>query len=93
MTRNSFTDRESDRIIEMAWEDRTPFEAIEAQFGIGEKQVSEWMRRELGRSSWKRWRKRVHGRKTKHRRLGQSGQIRFKSEAHRQITFNKISKK
>jgi uncharacterized protein (TIGR03643 family) len=55
-----------DRIIEMAWEDRTPFEAIEYQFGLSEKEVIALMRREMQASSFRMWRKRVSGRKTKH---------------------------
>ena len=55
-----------DRIIEMAWEDRTPFEAIEQQFGLQEKQVIALMRRKMKVSSFKMWRERVTGRKTKH---------------------------
>lgn len=51
------------RIIEMAWEDRTPFEAIEYQFGLSEKETIELMRSELKRSSFKMWRKRVSGRR------------------------------
>ncbi len=54
------------RIIEMAWEDRTTFEAIELQFGVQEKQVIALMRQEMKASSFKMWRKRVSGRKTKH---------------------------
>jgi uncharacterized protein (TIGR03643 family) len=57
---------EVSRVIEMAWEDRTPFEAIEASFGLNEAQVIELMRREMKRSSFKMWRARVSGRKTKH---------------------------
>ena len=55
-----------DRIVEMAWEDRTTFEAIELQFGLKEKEVIALMRREMKTSSFKMWRKRVTGRKTKH---------------------------
>ncbi|MCM1984775.1 TIGR03643 family protein [Lyngbya confervoides] len=55
-----------DRIIEMAWEDRTPFEAIAQQFGLSEQQVIALMRREMKPSSFRMWRKRVSGRKTKH---------------------------
>ena len=55
-----------DRIVEMAWEDRTPFAAIEAQFGLKEKEVIALMRRQMKNSSFKMWRKRVTGRKTKH---------------------------
>lgn len=54
------------RIIEMAWEDRTPFEAIEIQFGLTESEVVALMRRELKASSFRRWRRRVTGRRTKH---------------------------
>lgn len=55
-----------DRIIEMAWEDRTTFESIALQFGLQEKQVIALMRREMKASSFRMWRKRVTGRKTKH---------------------------
>ena len=55
-----------DRIIEMAWEDRTTFNAIEYQFGLKEQNVKELMRENLKPSSYKLWRKRVYGRKTKH---------------------------
>ncbi len=82
-----------DRIIEMAWEDRTPFDAIQAQFGLKEQEVIELMRASLKRSSWERWRARVQGRKTKHLKLREEGVDTFKSASQRQITFNKISKK
>ena len=55
-----------DRIIEMAWEDRTSFEAIQHQFGLSEKEVIELMRKEMKQSSFRMWRKRVSGRQTKH---------------------------
>ena len=61
-----FSERELDRIIEMAWEDRTPFEAIKYQFNISEQQTIELMRKHMKPSSFKMWRKRVQGRKTKH---------------------------
>ncbi len=64
-----YTDSEKSRIIEMAWEDRTPFEAIEAQFGLKEQDVIRFMRRNLKPGSFRLWRKRVSGRNTKHRRL------------------------
>ncbi|MDJ0694311.1 TIGR03643 family protein [Mastigocoleus sp. MO_188.B34] len=69
-----------DRIIEMAWEDRTPFEAIETQYGLKEEDVISIMRREMKASSFRMWRKRVSGRKTKH--LNKRGFIegRFKSD-------------
>ena len=62
----SLTADEISRVIEMAWEDRTPFEAIEASFGLNEAQVIDLMRREMKISSFKMWRARVSGRKTKH---------------------------
>ena len=55
-----------DRIIEMAWEDRTTFDSIEYQFGLKEQDVKQLMRENLKSSSYKLWRKRVYGRKTKH---------------------------
>ena len=58
--------RAIDRIVEMAWEDRTPFAAIETQFGLKEKEVIALMRKEMKPSSFKMWRKRVTGRNTKH---------------------------
>lgn len=67
------------RIIEMAWEDRTPFEAIEFQFGLKENDVRELMRKHMKRSSFKMWRKRVSGRNTKHRQLRKDDVIRFKA--------------
>jgi len=67
-----------DRIIEMAWEDRTPFEAIKLQYGLYEKNVIQLMRREMKESSFKMWRKRVSGRKTKHEKTSIS--TRFKSK-------------
>jgi len=68
---------EINRIIEMAWEDRTPFEAIEYQFGIKENDVRKIMRSNLKRQSFELWRERVKGRKTKHRSTSES--TRFKS--------------
>ncbi|HKK55966.1 TIGR03643 family protein [Marinobacter sp.] len=67
---------EISRVIEMAWEDRTPFEAIEALYGLPEKHVIRLMRRELKPSSFRLWRKRVTGRRTKHRALRPEGVIR-----------------
>ena len=66
-----------DRIIEMAWEDRTPFEAINFQFGLKEKDVRIIMRNEMKKTSFIMWRKRVNGRKTKHLKTSKS--LRFKS--------------
>ena len=62
----NFNKEDISRIIEMAWEDRTPFEAIEIQFGLKENDVREIMRSEMKSSSFKMWRERVSGRKTKH---------------------------
>tara|TARA_E500000331_G_scaffold300648_1_gene301691 strand:- start:39 stop:281 length:243 start_codon:yes stop_codon:yes gene_type:complete len=74
----NLTEKEIDRIIEMAWEDRTPFEAIEFQFGLKENDVRKIMRSNLKESSFKLWRKRVKGRKTKHEKTSESS--RFKSQ-------------
>ncbi len=82
-----------DRIIEMAWEDRTPFEAIELQFGLNEQQVISLMRKELRPRSFNLWRKRTNRRKTKHQAIRNKGIDRFKSKMQRVITYNKISKR
>jgi uncharacterized protein (TIGR03643 family) len=89
----TLTVEEIDRIIEMAWEDRTPFEAIEMQFGLLEKEVIELMRREMKNSSFRMWRKRMKGRFTKHAALRSSGVNRFHCTLQRSITMNKISKR
>ncbi len=88
-----FTERDIDRIIEMAWEDRTPFDAITFQFGLKEQEVIELMRREMKASSFRMWRKRVQGRRTKHRELRADRTDRFKCSRQKQITHNKISKR
>ena len=88
-----FAEAELDRIVEMAWEDRTPFEAIESQFGLSEQQVIELMRRQLKPASWRMWRKRVQGRSTKHAALSSVGDSRFKANQQRTITHNKIAKR
>ena len=82
-----------DRIIEMAWEDRTTFEAIKFQFSLDEKQVIELMRREMKPKSFKMWRKRVQGRKTKHQKLRTFEKGRFKCSRQRSISNNSISKR
>ena len=82
-----------DRIIEMAWEDRTPFEAIELQFGLTEAEVIRLMKHELQLRNWKKWRARVQGRKTKHLALRDADVIRFRSSRQRQVTRNRISKR
>ncbi|GAA4009502.1 TIGR03643 family protein [Hymenobacter fastidiosus] len=87
------TDPDIDRVIEMAWEDRTPFEAIFQQFGLREQDVIRLMRREMKASSWRMWRARVQGRTTKHQAKSAVDDARFKSTLQRKITFNKISKR
>lgn len=67
------------RIIEMAWEDRTPFDAIAHQFGLSEKEVISLMRKQIKASSFRMWRKRVSGRDTKHRMLRNQDVKRFTS--------------
>jgi uncharacterized protein (TIGR03643 family) len=84
---------EIDRIIEMAWEDRTTFEAIKLQFGLNEQDVINLMRREMKPSSFKMWRARVQGRKTKHQKLREFDKGRFKCSRQRQISNNSISKR
>ena len=77
----SFDTEELDRIIEMAWEDRTTFEAIEYQFGLKEQEVIQLMRQAMKPSSFKMWRKRVSGRKTKHGAT--SSADRFRASCHK----------
>jgi len=67
------------RIIEMAWEDRTPFEAIETQFGLSEAAVIKLMRFNMKASSFRMWRARVHGRATKHLKVRHPAVIRHKA--------------
>tara|TARA_B100000780_G_scaffold8300_2_gene6078 strand:+ start:4498 stop:4785 length:288 start_codon:yes stop_codon:yes gene_type:complete len=88
------TEREHDRIVEMAWEDRTPFEAILFQFGYPENEVIKLMRSTLKESSFKRWRKRVNsGVSQKHLNKRNSEITRFKCSRQRTISGNKISKR
>lgn len=83
-----------DRIIEMAWEDRTPFEAINLQFDYSEADVINLMRRELKRSSFNLWRKRVNsGVSQKHAKKRNPEIDRFKCSRQRAISLNKISKR
>jgi uncharacterized protein (TIGR03643 family) len=91
--KKEFTALELDRIIEMAWEDRTTFDAIKMQFGISEQETIEIMRKEMKLSSFKMWRARVQGRSTKHAKLRVDGIDRFKCTMQKQITHNKISKR
>ena len=74
-----FSDADIDRIIMMAWEDRTPFEAIEAQFGLDEAETKKLMRKVQPRKTYERWRERVNSRKTKHAKLRPDEVKRFKS--------------
>lgn len=88
------SERDLDRIIEMAWEDRTPFEAIKFQFGFSEKEVIRLMRRTLKGSSFRLWRKRVNsGVSQKHLKKRDPGINRFKCSRQKQISGNKISKR
>ncbi|MFS4481805.1 TIGR03643 family protein [Hyunsoonleella sp. 2307UL5-6] len=89
----TLSEHEIDRVIEMAWEDRTTFEAIEYQFGLKEQDVIELMRREMKPSSFRMWRQRVQGRSTKHEKLRGFEKGRFKCSRQKQITHNKISKR
>ena len=82
-----------DRIVEMAWEDRTPFDAIQAQFGISEGETIALMRKTMKRSSFKMWRARVQGRATKHLKKAPEDMTTFKSRMQKGITLNKISKR
>ena len=82
-----------DRIIEMAWEDRTTFEAIKKQFGLNESDVRRLMKQHLKFSSYKLWRTRVEKSKTKHQAKRVNGINRFKSNLQRVITHNKLSKR
>ncbi len=84
----------TDRIIEMAWEDRTTFDAIKNQFGVSEKDVIKIMRLNLKKSSFKLWRKRVTGRKTKHLKVfNKEGlkSLRFKCSRQNNISNNRIT--
>lgn len=86
--------RDKDRIIEMAWEDRTPFEAIKFQFDLTEKEVITLMRNTLKRKSFNLWRKRVNSGVSKKHLKKRSTEIdRFKCSRQRVISNNKISKR
>ena len=90
---NLLTETDIDRIIGMAWEDRTPFDAITMQFGLKEQEVIELMRREMKPSSFRMWRKRVQGRATKHVAKRDFAEGRHKCDRQRSISNNKISKR
>jgi uncharacterized protein (TIGR03643 family) len=86
--------KDKDRIIEMAWEDRTPFEAINMQFAFTEADVITLMRKELKRSSFNLWRKRVNsGVSQKHAQKRNQDIQRFRCSRQRSISVNKISKR
>lgn len=87
------TERDIDRIVEMGWEDRTPFDAIEAQFGISEGEVIKIMRNQMKESSFRMWRARVQGRSTKHRANRDPEMDRFRCSRQRHISGNKVSKR
>jgi uncharacterized protein (TIGR03643 family) len=88
------SEEEIDRIIEMAWEDRTPFEAIAHQFSLNEQAVIALMRGQLKRSSFLLWRKRVNsGVSQKHLKKRNPAINRFKCSLQRTISMNKISKR
>ena len=91
--KTNFSIEQIDRIVEMAWEDRTPFEAITFQFGISEQEIIEIMRTEMKLSSFKMWRKRVSGRSTKHLKKRSFVKGSFKCTRQKNITHNKISKR
>ncbi len=88
-----FTERNIDRIIEMAWEDRTTFDAIKFQFGLKEQEVINLMRREMKPSSFRIWRERVQGRATKHSKKRNFEEGRFKCSRQKSISNNSISKR
>ncbi|ARV08322.1 TIGR03643 family protein [Winogradskyella sp. PC-19] len=87
------TERDIDRIIEMAWEDRTTFDAIKFQFGLKEQEVINLMRREMKPSSFRMWRERVQGRATKHSKKRNFEEGRFKCSRQKSISNNSISKR
>jgi uncharacterized protein (TIGR03643 family) len=92
-TKTTLSEVEIDRIIEMAWEDRTTFDAIKTQFGLSEAEVKKLMKKELKFSSYKLWRERVENCKTKHAKTRNPEIDRFKCNLQRTITHNKISKR
>ena len=80
----ALTEAEVSRVVEMAWEDRTPFEAIERQFGLNESAVIALMRRSMKQRSFKMWRERMAGRTTKHESLRQPNTLRHRASHTRQ---------
>ena len=91
--KNTLSDTDTNRIIEMAWEDRTPFDAIYYQFGLPEDAVKALMKKSLKFSSYILWRKRVENCQTKHAKKRGDAITRFKCSRQRAISSNKISKR
>lgn len=89
----SFTDKDLNRVIEMAWEDRTPFEAIEKQFGLKEKDVIKIMKSNLKESSYILWRERVKSRPMKHIEKTDKFERRFKSTSQGNVYYHKTRRK
>ena len=91
--KEQLTEADTDRIIEMAWEDRTPFDAIYYQFGLTEDRVKVLMKKTLKFSSYTLWRTRVENCHTKHAKKRSEDITRFKCDRQRAISSNKISKR
>jgi len=91
--KHQLTERDIDRIIGMAWEDRTPFDAIKEQFGLTEDDVIKFMKQQMRLNNWKKWRARVQGRATKHRQLRDNEVNRFKCARQKIISQNRIAKR
>ena len=91
--KNELSESDIDRIIEMAWEDRTPFDAINLLFGLKVQAVRNLLNKELKYCSYKLWRKRVEECKTKHLKTRSEEINRFKCNRQRGISNNKITKR
>jgi uncharacterized protein (TIGR03643 family) len=85
LTANALSEEDISRVIEMAWEDRTPFEAIESQFGLNQDGVIKLMRKNLKLNSFKLWRERTHGQTTKHLKLRSDEISRHQSKQHNKM--------
>lgn len=77
INKHSLNDEDYNRIVEMAWQDRTHFDVIYTQYGLSENQIKKMMRKRISAKAFKRWRKRVQGRKTKHVKLCEHKPTRF----------------
>lgn len=84
-TQREYTQQEIDRMVQMGWEDRTPFEAIERQFGISHNDFIKLMRAQMKASSFRMWRKRMNGRKTKHEATRPADVKRFRCSRQRDV--------